>query len=70
MLQFFSFVNQVWQGNYDVDCTKRALSKNLNITAYDNRKLIGCLRILSDVYYFGTITEFFIFPQYQKRCWK
>ena len=64
---FISFVNQVWQGNYDVDRTKKALSKTLNITAYDNRELIGCLRILSDGYYFGTITELLVLPQYQKK---
>ena len=31
---FISFVNQVWQGNYDVEQTRMALSKTLNITAY------------------------------------
>lgn len=64
---FISFVNQVWQGNYDVEQTRLALSKTLNITAYDNKKLVGCLRILSDGYYFGTITELLVLPQYQKQ---
>ena len=64
---FISFVNQVWQGNYDVEQTRMALSKTLNITAYDNKKLVGCLRILSDGYYFGTITELLVLPQYQKQ---
>ena len=63
---FISFVNQVWQGNYDKKQTRQALSKTLNITAYDNKKLVGCLRILSDGYYFGTITELLVLPQYQK----
>ena len=62
---FISFVNQVWQGNYDVEQTRMALSKTLNITAYDNKKLVGCLRILSDDYYFGTITELLVLPEYQ-----
>lgn len=47
--------------------TRQALSKTLNITAYDNKKLVGCLRILSDGYYFGTITELLVLPQYQKQ---
>ncbi|HBG7746424.1 GNAT family N-acetyltransferase [Clostridioides difficile] len=64
---FISFVNQVWKGDYDIEQTKNALSKTLNITAYDNKKLIGCLRILSDGYYFGTITELLVLPQYQKQ---
>ena len=64
---FISFVNQVWQGNYDVEQTRLALSKTLNITAYDNKKLVGCLRILSDGYYFGTITELLVLPDYQNK---
>lgn len=45
---FLSFVNQVWPGNYDVERTQNALARTLNITAYDNKMLVGCLRILSD----------------------
>lgn len=44
-----------------------ALSKTLNITAYDKDRLVGCLRILTDGYYFGTITELLVLPEYQKR---
>ena len=54
---FLSFVNKIWPGNYGVDKTRAALSKTLNITAYDGQVLVGCLRILTDGYYFGTITE-------------
>ena len=64
---FLSFVNQVWQGDYDMERTKEALSKTLNITAYENKVLVGCLRILSDGYYFGTITELLVLPEYQKQ---
>lgn len=63
---FISFVNQVWRGDYDLERTQSALSKTLNITAYDNNVLVGCLRILSDGYYFGTITELLVLPEYQK----
>ena len=64
---FISFVHQVWPGDYDMERTKSALSKTLNITAYDQKKLVGCLRTLSDGYYFGTITELLVLPQYQKQ---
>ena len=64
---FIDFVNKLWQGNYDLDKTHISLSKTINLTAYDNDKLIGCLRILSDGYYFGTITELLVLPQYQKQ---
>ena len=63
---FISFVNQVWKGDYDLEKTQSALSKTLNITSYDHNVLVGCLRILSDGYYFGTITELLVLPEYQK----
>ena len=64
---FIDFVNRIWPGNYDMAKTQAALSKTINITAYDTGKLIGCLRILSDGYYFGTITELLVLPEYQHR---
>ena len=64
---FITFVNRVWPGDYDLDKTQAALSRTLNITAYDEKELVGCLRILSDGYYFGTITELLVLPKYQKQ---
>ncbi|AUA23849.1 N-acetyltransferase [Clostridioides difficile] len=64
---FIPFVNRIWPGDYDTDKTQTALSKTLNITAYDDKVLVGCLRVLSDGYYFGTITELLVLPEYQKQ---
>ena len=64
---FLSFVNQIWPGDYDVQRTQEALSRTINLTAYDGTKLIGCLRILSDGYYFGTITDLLVLPEYQNK---
>lgn len=64
---FISFANHIWQGDYDLEKTAAALSKTQNITAYDGDKLVGCLRILSDSYFFGTITELLVLPDYQKQ---
>lgn len=64
---FVRFVNKVWPGVYDQEKTQAALAKTLNITAYDGKVLVGCLRVLSDGYYFGTITELLVLPQYQRR---
>jgi ribosomal protein S18 acetylase RimI-like enzyme len=47
--------------------TRDALSKTINITAYDGERLVGCLRILTDGCYFGTITELLVLPEYQRR---
>ncbi|MCI8863283.1 MAG: GNAT family N-acetyltransferase [Lachnospiraceae bacterium] len=64
---FISFVNQIWQGDYDIERTQTALSKTINITVYDDQLLVGCLRILSDGCYFGTITELLVLPEYQRK---
>lgn len=64
---FIHFVNQIWKGDYNMERTQVALSKTINITAYDGNVLVGCLRILSDGYYFGTITELLVLPEYQKQ---
>ena len=64
---FIAFVNQVWPGQYDEARTSAALSKTINITAYDGDMLVGCLRILSDGYFFGTITELLVLPDYQNQ---
>ena len=39
----------------------------MNITAYDGQRLVGCLRILTDGYFFGTITELLVLPECQKQ---
>lgn len=64
---FLPFVNKIWPGNYDMEKTQAALSKTINITAYDGPVLAGCLRILTDGYYFGTITELLVLPEYRKQ---
>ncbi len=66
-MTFIAFVNKVWPGKYDADRTTEALSKTLNITAYDGETLVGCLRILTDGYFFGTITEMLVLPEYQRQ---
>ena len=64
---FLAFVHRVWPGEYDGEKTGAALKKTLNITAYDGEMLVGCLRILSDGCYFGTITEILVLPEYRHR---
>ena len=66
-MTFLAFVNKVWPGKYDEGKTAAALSRTLNITAYDGETLVGCLRILTDGYFFGTITEMLVLPDYQRQ---
>lgn len=65
--EFIEFANTVWPGDYDADITRGALHRTINITARESGKLVGCLRILTDGYYFGTITEMLVSPEWQKR---
>ena len=65
--EFISFCNQVWPGDYDPAKTGAALKKTWNLTAHDGGKLVGCLRILTDGYFFGTITELLVLPEYQNQ---
>ena len=64
---FIPFVNAIWPGEYDAANTEIALSKTWNISAYDRGGLVGCLRVLTDGYFFGTITELLVLPAYQKQ---
>ena len=64
---FLKLVNCVWPGEYDLERTEAALARTLNITAHDGGELVGCLRILSDGCYFGTITELLVLPAYRRR---
>ena len=65
--EFIRFANQVWPGDYDEEKTKAALKRTINMTARDGERLIGCLRILTDGCFFGTITELLVLPAYQKQ---
>lgn len=64
---FLALANRVWPGDYNVEMTRQALARTLNITAYHQGQLVGCLRILTDGYFFGTITEVLVLPEFQKQ---
>ena len=59
---FLDFVQQVWPGAYNLEQTRAALSKTMNFTAWDGGQLAGCLRVLTDGCFFGTITELLVLP--------
>jgi GNAT superfamily N-acetyltransferase len=65
--EFVQLANYIWPGNYDEALVEEALSVTINITARDNHKLVGCLRVLTDGYFFSTIPEALVLPNYQRR---
>ena len=64
---FIELANAVWERAYDETATQSALAKTMNITAWAGDKLIGCVRILTDGVYFGTITEILVLKEYRGR---
>jgi ribosomal protein S18 acetylase RimI-like enzyme len=64
---FLALANRVWPRNYNNELARSALERTLNITAWDGKNLVGCVRILSDGYFFGTIPEILVDPAYQRR---
>lgn len=64
---FLALAQRVWPGDYQAARTEEALRRTLNITAWDGDLLIGCVRVLTDGYFFGTIPEIMVDPDYQRR---
>ncbi|MDR7071508.1 GNAT family N-acetyltransferase [Fictibacillus barbaricus] len=64
---FLCLVNAVWPGTYHEFRTLEAIKNTINITAWDEERLVGCARILTDGYFFGTISEVLVRPDYQKQ---
>jgi predicted GNAT family N-acyltransferase len=64
---FLSLVNAVWPGTYHESRASDAIKNTINITAWDEERLVGCARILTDGYFFGTISEVLVRPDYQKQ---
>lgn len=65
--RFLDLARRVWPGEYDRDRTQAALDRTINITAWDDDRLVRCVRLLTDSYFFGTITEIFVDPAYQRQ---
>lgn len=62
---FLDLTQRVWPGDYDFELAQKALARTLNITAWEGELLVGCVRILSDGYFFGTIPELLVDPAFQ-----
>lgn len=64
---FLKLVNRVWPGEYSPPKTRLAIEKTINVTAWDQSRLVGCVRLLTDGYFFSTVTEILVDPDYQKQ---
>jgi ribosomal protein S18 acetylase RimI-like enzyme len=64
---FLALAQGVWPGAYDTERVRQALTRTDNTTAWDDAALVGCVRVLSDGYFFGTIPEILVLPAYRRR---
>jgi GNAT superfamily N-acetyltransferase len=64
---FVTLARRVWPRDYDRAQTAMALDRTINIGAWVGEELVGSVRILSDGYFFSTVPELMVEPQYRRR---
>lgn len=64
---FLALARRVWPREYDEAPAKEALQRTMNIGAWDGGRLVGAVRVLTDGYFFATIPEILVDPEYQRR---
>ena len=65
--EFLAFAQRVWPRSYSTDEAAAALERTTNIGAWDGSRLVGSVRVLTDGYFFATIPEILVDPEYQRR---
>jgi ribosomal protein S18 acetylase RimI-like enzyme len=64
---FLALAQRVWPRDYAVPAAAAALERTINIGAWDGPRLVGSVRVLTDGYFFATISEILVDPEYQRR---
>ena len=65
--KFLALAQRVWPRVYSLDDATAALERTVNLGAWDGVRLVGSIRILTDGYFFATIPEILVDPDYQRR---
>jgi ribosomal protein S18 acetylase RimI-like enzyme len=65
--EFLALAQRVWPRAYDAVRAGDALSRTINIAAWDGSRLTGTVRVLTDGYFFATIPEILVDPAYRRR---
>ena len=66
-VDFVALASRVWPRDYDVARAQEAITRTINIGAWDGARLVGAVRVLSDGYLFSTVPEVLVDPAYQRR---
>lgn len=64
---FLALAQRVWPREYSREDAAAALTRTTNIGAWEGARLVGSVRILSDGYFFATIPEILVDPEFQRR---
>jgi len=65
--EFLALAQRVWPRDYSVAGASGALERTINVGAWDGTRLVGSIRILTDGYFFATIPEILVDPDYRRR---
>ena len=65
--QFLALAQRVWPRDYSLSDAAAALQRTINLGAWDGPRLVGTVRVLTDGYFFATIPELLVDPDYQRR---
>ena len=63
---FIALARRIWQREYDTAKTADALKSTINIGAWSGDRLVGSVRVLSDGYFFSTVPEVMVDPEFRK----
>ena len=63
---FIALAKRIWQREYDPSKTAAALKSTLNIGAWSGERLVGSVRVLTDGYFFNTVPEVMVDPEFRK----
>jgi len=65
--EFLALAQRIWPRDYSVADASAALERTISLGAWDGTRLVGSIRILTDGYFFATIPEILVDPDYQRR---
>jgi GNAT superfamily N-acetyltransferase len=64
---FIALAKRIWQRDYDAHKTADALKATINVGAWSGSRLVGSVRILTDGYFFSTVPEVMVDPEFRKQ---
>ena len=64
---FVALAQQVWPRAYDTSQVALALTRTSSVSAWQDGRLVGCVRVLTDGYFFATIPEILVHPDSQRQ---